>query len=68
MRYSCKEAAKRLGLTYQRFMVLKAKNGYQCHQISPRKVYFTDEDLEAIEKSFETRYVPNKYASKSAAK
>lgn len=46
--YTTRETAEKLGLNYCYFMRLLKSGRLQHHRISERKVFFTDEDIQAI--------------------
>lgn len=51
-KYTAKETAEKIGLSYCYFMKLVRAGRFQHHRMSERKIYFTDEDIKAIEDSF----------------
>lgn len=50
-RYSPKEAAAKLGYSYCYFMKMIKAGRFQHHRMSEKRIYFTGEDLDAIEKA-----------------
>lgn len=56
--YTTREAAEKLGLSYCYFMAQLKTGRFQHHRLSKRNVYFTDEDLQAIEESCLIKAIP----------
>lgn len=47
-RYTARETAARLGLSYSYFMRLLWEGRFQHHRLGERIIFFTEEDIEAI--------------------
>ena len=46
-KYTAKEAAEKMGYSYCHFMQLIREGRFQYHRISERRIFFTDEDIQA---------------------
>lgn len=53
--YTTREVAEKLNLNYCYFMRLLKTGRFQHHKISERKIFFTDEDLQAIIESMQVK-------------
>lgn len=49
VRYTPKEAAAKLNYNYGYFMSMVREGRFQHHKMSARRIYFTEDDLQAIE-------------------
>ena len=47
-KYTAREVAKKLGLSYCYFLQKVRAGEFQHHRLSPRNIFFTDEDIESI--------------------
>lgn len=47
-KHTAKETAEKLGISYCYLMRLAREGKIQHHRLTPRKIFFTDEDIETI--------------------
>lgn len=57
-KYTSKETAQKVGLSYCVFLQKVRAGEFPCHKFSRRKIFFTDEDIEAIIKGAEVSARP----------